>query len=356
MNLQCSREFVAIVIRPVDGACNLSCQYCNAGSEIKKPLLMSEAILEALVCQLSQLRYLYVQFTWHGGEPLLAGLDFYKKVVDLQKKYYGSNAVGKQYDNAIQTNALLLDPEYLDYFEKEKFYIGVSIDGPDFSANRFRLSEKNAHVMISRITANCRQIREREMSLVIISVIHSANFNRARDLYSFYKCLDPAKVSFNPRFLRNEPDSENISPQAFGSFLSDILEVRSLEVANGEKPLNLGILDEVQRVAEGKDPRLCFFSQTCQRFLSIDRLGAIYATCLTEVGVKLGNVDQEGIDGCIKRFAGSPLPQVGAMIKDTPFAGTATATWQGCPKYAKQGVDQYLGQYHNLLKGITGKQ
>src|SRR5690554_2124277 len=132
------RKGVVIIIRPVDEICNLSCTYCN--SEVyghSKPKMKIET-LEEIISQTSKLDYHFIRFTWHGGEPLVAGLPFFKKVVELQKKYLGGDFYLKKCENVIQTNGLLLNDEYIDFLFENNFHIAFSLDGHDTNTNHYR--------------------------------------------------------------------------------------------------------------------------------------------------------------------------------------------------------------------------
>ena len=119
------------MIKPVGSLCNLDCDYCYylgkadlyGGQQPK----MSEELLERYISQyIEAVQVPVVTFCWHGGEPLLAGLDFYEKAVTLQNKYRGN----KQIENSLQTNGLLITPEWCDFFRRNNFLIGISLDGP----------------------------------------------------------------------------------------------------------------------------------------------------------------------------------------------------------------------------------
>ncbi|KAF2174556.1 radical SAM enzyme [Zopfia rhizophila CBS 207.26] len=184
------RDSVIVVVRPVDERCNLSCEYCNAAVHANSRAIMSRETLERIIVQASKPDYRFVQFVWHGGEPLLAGLDFYKAVLELQQQHFGGNFAAGRCENVIQTNGLLLSTNTLDFLEKGGFWIGTSIDGPDLSANRYRFQGRGAETVLKKTLDACRSVRARGLSLLTISVIHDANFYRAEEMYHFFCKLD----------------------------------------------------------------------------------------------------------------------------------------------------------------------
>jgi len=99
---------------------------------------MSDEVLEKMIKDYLKLRFSVSGFAWQGGEPMLMGLDFYKRAVELQKKFAGP---GQQVSNALQTNAILLDEEWCKFLHEYNFLAGISIDGPRDVHNRIRGSE-----------------------------------------------------------------------------------------------------------------------------------------------------------------------------------------------------------------------
>ena len=119
------------MIKPVGSACNLDCDYCyylgKADLYGGRQPKMSDELLERYISQyIEAVQVPVVTFCWHGGEPLLAGLDFYEKAVAIQNRYRGN----KQIENSLQTNGLLITPEWCDFFRSNNFLIGLSLDGP----------------------------------------------------------------------------------------------------------------------------------------------------------------------------------------------------------------------------------
>ena len=128
-----SREF-QIFVKPVGSVCNLACTYCyylgkkNLYPDADK-FLMADNILEKYIVQhIRASTEDIITFSWHGGEPLLAGISFYRKIVSLQTKFKPS---GKRIINGIQTNGTLLDDKWCRFFSDENFVIGISLDGPE---------------------------------------------------------------------------------------------------------------------------------------------------------------------------------------------------------------------------------
>ena len=127
-----------MMFKPIGSLCNLNCTYCYYldkadiyGKELKIPLeVLEKSIKEYLEINDSE----EITFDWHGGEPLLLGLEYFEKIVELQKKYKG----GKKIFNTVQTNATLLNPDFASFFKNNNFLLGVSIDGPQGVHDKYR--------------------------------------------------------------------------------------------------------------------------------------------------------------------------------------------------------------------------
>ena len=129
-----------VMEKPIGSTCNLDCNYCyylekDKLYDKKKSLEMSEETLEKYIESYIQAQPTdEVLFTWHGGETLLRDISFYKRVMNLQRKY----GRGRKIDNSLQTNGTLLDDEWCKFFKEHNFLIGISIDGPEHCHDQYR--------------------------------------------------------------------------------------------------------------------------------------------------------------------------------------------------------------------------
>jgi len=177
---------ITIIVKPTS-ECNFRCKYCyHADTKYEKGFL-DVAKLEKLV-RLAQEEYDQVTYIWHGGEPLLCGIDYFVKISDLQKKYQRKDLVIK---NSVQTNGSLLSNQFIHFFKENDFKIGVSFDGPD-ECNGLRHSTK-------RVLKNIELAQKADLRLSSLSVIHALNTNRQIEIYEFFKSKKMA-MKFNPIF------------------------------------------------------------------------------------------------------------------------------------------------------------
>jgi sulfatase maturation enzyme AslB (radical SAM superfamily) len=128
----------AILIKPLNDLCNLRCTYCYEGQEEfrSRGELMSQVHLERILKEILNSPKRDIQFLWHGGEPLLAGIDFYKHALDIQRE---ANIHGIEIYNGIQTNGTLLNQKWIDFLAEHNFGISLSLDGPKFLHDQSRI-------------------------------------------------------------------------------------------------------------------------------------------------------------------------------------------------------------------------
>ena len=175
-----------VVAKPVGVKCNLECSYCyylhKDGSPSDMPTgRMSDELLEKFICQyITGQDVDNVFFNWHGGEPALAGLDFYRKVVELQKKYVGV----KHIENDFQTNGVLLDDAWCKFFKENDFHVGLSIDGPRHLHDLFRVG-KGGQPTFDRVCHAARLLRQHGVSFSTATVVNSVNVRHATEVYDF---------------------------------------------------------------------------------------------------------------------------------------------------------------------------
>src|SRR3989344_2667671 len=197
-----ARKALAVIAKPTH-ACNIACKYCYIDPKAEAGS-MSQQILSQSIEKVSD----YADsshWIWHGGEPLLMGLDFYKTIKDIQDFY---RQRGKRFTNGIQTNATLLTNEFLNFFEKtQDFHIGTSIDGPRelHNASRIYQSGKGSYDEVMR-GINLMKKRNRHklnghnrngVGGGAICVISKVNVDYPQELYDFFKSQS-INVKFNP--------------------------------------------------------------------------------------------------------------------------------------------------------------
>lgn len=333
------RTQVNMIIRPVDEVCNLACTYCNAAKYTGEYQKMTLDVAEKIIRDASAIEYSFIQFCWHGGEPLLAGLEFYKEIVRLQTRYFGGVFKHRRMENVIQTNALMLSGEYADFLAENKFNVGISLDGPDAMSNRYRFPVAQSKGILDKTLRNAANWKALGNKLVFIIVLHDANIDRPTDLYNFFREFGADTISFNARFLRGD-HTNNASPEGVANFLKTVVQLRNKDLRDGNNALSLGVIDELIRAAAGREPATCFLNGKCNHFININRVGDVFASCTDELGVKLGDIGD--LSFLVQQSLGREHPEVTEILGKKKFIFAEKKIGPGCPKRSNGNGDEYF--------------
>lgn len=216
-----------------------------------------------------------VNFSWHGGEPLLAGIEFYRKAVAFQKKHRPSGAT---FNNGIQTNGTLLNDEWCRFLASEKFIIGISLDGPQRLHDKFRKTPAGESSFRNVLKGFSLLVKHGIMP-EILCVVNSENVKQPLEVYNFFKNLGASFITFLPLVERCSENSAGISertvpPEAFGSFLTTIF-YEWVEKDIGK--IKVQIFEEALRTAFNQEHTLCIFKETCGGVPVLESNGDFYS-------------------------------------------------------------------------------
>jgi len=235
-----------------------------------------------------------VLFTWHGGEPLLAGIDFYKKVLSFQKKYLPQ---GKSFLNGIQTNATLITTEWCELFAANGFAVGISIDGPDVFHDTMRHTVKKTG-SFEKTLSGYRLLRAYGINPEILCVVNSGNVKYPLEVYHFFKTLGAYYITFLPlvNMIYSGTDKvfqESVPAFEFGLFLATIFDEW---VKNDIGLVKIQIFEEALRTAFNQEHTLCIFKERCGGVPVIEHNGDFYP-CDHFVGKNssLGNINEHDL-------------------------------------------------------------
>ncbi len=197
------------IVLKVTHACNLACRYCYSVADGSRTL--SEEDLGALIRSAVRLDADTVNFIWHGGEPLLAGLEYFQRAVALQEAT--REGTGKRFVNSLQTNGTLVSRELAEFFKSSGFAVGVSLDGPPGHHDRGRPFASGLG-SYARALAGYDLLREHEVSVGLVCVVDPTEPPAAEELLDWLEAISADSVSLNPLFAgRTAPSS------AYGEFL-----------------------------------------------------------------------------------------------------------------------------------------
>jgi uncharacterized protein len=275
-----SREF-QIFVKPVGPVCNLNCRYCYY---LKKKdqypstdrFLMSDDVLEKYVIQHIQASTEnIISFSWHGGEPLLAGTDFFRKALKIQKKH---KPAGSTIINGVQTNGTLLNDEWCDFLASEGFIVGISIDGPGDLHNSYRRT-KDDGTTLQKVIAGYKLLKAYGVIPEILCVVNAGNVKHPLVIYNFFKQLGAKYITFLPLVEKEQTSSTGVSRISvpaieFGYFLSEIFD-EWVEKDIGE--IKIQIFEEASRTAFNQEHTLCIFRVNCGGVPVAEHTGDFYS-------------------------------------------------------------------------------
>ncbi len=289
-----SREF-QIFVKPAGASCNLDCHYCYylpkealyPGTEsFRMPVDLLEAYI---VQQIAVAPEPEINFFWHGGEPTLLGLDYFQKIVELQRKH---QPPGRRITNGIQTNGVLLDEAWCRFFAAEGFAVGLSLDGPQALHDRYRVT-KGQKATFKQVMQGYRLLREQKVPVDILCVVHAGNVQHPLPVYRFFKEIKAQYLSFIPLVEPQPSASGGVSPRtvpadAFGAFLCVIFDEW---VRQDIGRILVQIFEEAARPAYGQDHSLCIFRQTCGDVPVLEHNGDFYSCDhFVDPAHRLGNI------------------------------------------------------------------
>ncbi len=289
-----SREF-QVFVKPVGALCNLDCHYCYY---LKKEHLypegetfqMTDETLEDYIVQhIDASPEAVIRFSWHGGEPTVLGLDYFRRVVALQRKHRPQD---RSIVNGIQTNGTLLDEEWCRFFAREGFAVGLSLDGPPEMHDLYRVTkdQKPTH---DRTMRGYELLQKHGVYTDILCVVNAHNVQFPLQVYRFFKQINAQYITFLPLV---EPDGEggvsqiSVSAEAWGEFLCTVFdEWTDRDIGR----VKIQIFEEAARTAFNQEHSLCIFRPTCGDIPVVEHNGDFYS-CDHFVDVEhcLGNIKE----------------------------------------------------------------
>ena len=301
-----------VMLKPAGAHCNLACKYCyylekNNLYQNSHRHLMSDDMLEQFTREYIEAQTMpQVLFTWHGGEPLMRSIDFYKKALALQKKY----ANGKQIDNVIQTNGTLLTDEWCEFFAKNHWLVGISIDGPQEYHDHYRVTPAGKPSW-EKVMQGIQLLKKHRVEWNAMAVVNAYNAEHPLEFYHFFRDNGCQYLQFTPiverltehedgRTLASLADDREIpladasvTPQQWGNFLCTIFDDW---VRHDVGKTFVEIFDCTLANWMGVLPGICAYSKECGHAGVMEHNGDVYS-CDHFVfpEYKLGNIREQSL-------------------------------------------------------------
>ena len=284
-----------VMTKPVGPICNLDCKYCfylekenlypNVSKWAMRPEVLESYIRQYIEAQPGDA----VHFAWQGGEPTLLGVEFFRNIVELQKKY----ANGKRIDNAFQTNGILLNDAWGEFFAHNNFLVGLSIDGPEHLHDAYRV-DKGGKGTFRRVFAGIETLKRNGVPFNTLTTVHRANSYHPLDVYRFLRDQGSGYMQFIPIVERRSAQTTadgltlvlptfsddarvtdwSVEPVQFGKFLCGIFDEW---VRHDVGKQFVQIFDVSLEMWFGQEASLCVFRRKCGQALAMEHSGDLYS-------------------------------------------------------------------------------
>ncbi|EPG7577442.1 anaerobic sulfatase maturase [Providencia huaxiensis] len=356
-----------IMAKPTSYQCNLKCDYCfylekehQTGFSDKKLKCMDDNTLREYIRQYIELSPSHeIDFTWQGGEPLMAGLDFFKKVIQYQQRY----GKGKQIYNSIQTNGVLLNSDWANFLKTHNFLVGISLDGPQWLHDIYRKSNSGNSVFDKVINA-VNLLKEYQIDFNILTVINNETAKYPEEIYRFItEELQARYLQFIPvveyEITNNEfqhlsyPQEQgekhltpwSITGKQYGNFINKVFD---LWVRKDVGNVFIQLFDNSLAAWSGDMPSFCVMQPSCGYGLVAEQNGDIYSCDhFVYPEFKLGNLLTKPLNKLVsskqqQRFGQQKL-NLSSLCQQCEFK---FACHGGCPKHRTTKVEN---KWHNHL-------
>lgn len=329
--------------KPIGPICNLDCEYCYYLHKEElypdsKSWRMTPHTLETYIRQYIEAQPAdaeEVTFAWQGGEPTLLGVEFFQRVVEIEKKYARP---GQKISNALQTNGVLIDEQWADFFLQEQFLIGLSIDGPAALHDRYRYDKKGQGTFAAVLKA-LQLLRRRQVEFNALVVVNRENGDHGKRVYTYLRDNGVEYLQFIPIVERRgvgvhaEQDvsssqeqpwdhlvsSRSVRPEQYGQFLCDVFDEW---IKRDVGRVFVQIFDQALAAWLDLEPSLCIFRKQCGRALAIEHNGDLYCCDhFVEPDYRLGNIHE------------LPIVELANSAKQTAFGVAKEST---LPQYCRQ--------------------
>ncbi len=308
-----------MMTKPSGPICNLDCHYCFY---LEKERLypgttdwgMSDAVLESFIQQhiVAHAPQAVVSFAWQGGEPTLRGVEFFERVVVLQRRH----ADGRAIENAIQTNGILIDERWCRFLAEHRFLVGLSIDGPEDLHDRYR-RDRGGRPTFGAVMRALGLLKAHHVAFNTLTVVNRENVTRPLDVYRFLRDTGSGFIQFIPVVERSaeapEPDglslldpddrarahvtAWSVDPAAYGEFLVAVFDEW---VRRDVGKVFVQQFDVALESWSGLEASLCVFRETCGRALALEHNGDVYSCDhFVYPQYRLGNLMNESLGAMV---------------------------------------------------------
>jgi len=304
-NIKTQIKPFSLLIKPASADCNLNCTYCfylghSALYPETKVHRMSDKVLEKLISSYLATDQPQYSFGWQGGEPTLMGLDFFKRVVDLQQKYGHS---GSSVANGLQTNTILINDELAQHLAEYKFLVGASLDGPAYIHDHYRAYKdgRGSHADVMR-SIEC--LKRNHVEFNILTLINNTNVRKPKEIYQ-YLCDSGFLYHQYIECVEFDPKGTalpfSINGEEWGNFLCEIFDEW---IKHDTRRVSIRLFDSILVYMVDGIRNVCNIGKDCCQYLAVEYNGDVYpCDFFITQDLKIGNIT----GGTWEDFLNSPV-------------------------------------------------
>lgn len=344
-----------IMTKPIGPRCNIECEYCYYLEKEKlfpreKKFRMAPEVLDSYIRQTVECALeagmAEVHFAWQGGEPTLLGVDYFRTIVGLQKRY---TPVGVRVANAFQTNGILLNDDWGRFLRDHGFLVGISVDGPRRIHDRYRI-DRAGRPTFDAVMRGLEVLQRHRIDHNALTTVHRANAGKGREVYRFLKGLGFEFIQFIPIAERSSGDTLagapqvdrdpgnsvtewSVAPRAYGKFLCDVFDTWFRHDIGA---INVQFFDVQVGLWMGRPSSLCVFAETCGTGLALEHDGSLYS-CDHYVypEYRLGHIAQRPMRDMLwsarqEAFGADKIASLTAQCRSCTYRFACNG---GCPKH-----------------------
>jgi uncharacterized protein len=356
-----------ILVKPSGPDCNMACEYCfylEKESLFKEMPIhrMNDDTLREMIKQVMMQAGDHIGFGWQGGEPTLMGLDFFRNVVRYQREF----GRGQTVQNGLQTNGLLLNPEWAKFLKDHQFLVGLSIDGPEHVHDKYRRT-KGGQPTWTKVHENGRMLLREGAAVNALSVLTDYSVRFPEEIYHFHKEMGFTHMQFIPcvETDKNNPKIAapfSVSPENYGDFLCTLFDLWRADFNSDQPTTFVRFFDSVFHSYVGYEPPLCTLMRECGIYVVVEHNGDVYSCDFyVEPQWKLGNVHEDQIIELLncetqKRFGERKLK----LEKSCLGCEWLAYCRGGCPKDRSndprdKNVSHFCGAYKKFFNHAHGE-
>lgn len=343
MPLHPTIQNLGVLVKPVSARCNLACTYCFYHERDTDPYAdrpvhrMSDEVLDRFLIEYLPLAGVRPTLGWQGGEPLLAGLRFFERMIELQERLRDPS---QTISHAIQTNGTLIDDDWAMFFHDHRMLIGLSIDGPADLHDAYRLDAagRGTHARLMEVADT---LRKHSAEVNILCTVNRATARKPEAVFRYLVQQGFQWLQFIPvveRLSNGQPAEFSVTPAQYGEFLKRIFD---LWWNDGNPEVSVRLFDEVVSAAMGNPPMMCQLREACGGvYVVVEHNGDVYpCDFFVEERWRMGNLTETPlanlVTGSVLREFAEIKPRATSACDSCPYLPLCQ---RGCPHYRAVGA------------------